>query len=109
MRLRSESAITLCKDLTDITVRDRIDEQSFTVNLRPLGEVTLPPMSRTLPENPLSDVVFLIEKEGGGADCKLSAPPRIRRARNVFTRWRQFLSWITITITLSDDHIMILY
>ena len=43
---------------------NRIDEQSFTVNLRPLGEVTFASYEPDTSENPLSDVVFLIEKEG---------------------------------------------
>lgn len=43
---------------------ERIEEQSFTVNLEPLGEVTFASYLPDTGENSLEDAVFLIEKEG---------------------------------------------
>lgn len=43
---------------------DKIEDQSFQVELRPLGQVTFASYEPDTSENPLADVVFLIEKEG---------------------------------------------
>ena len=50
---------------------DRINEQSFDVTLRPLGQVTFASYEPDTTENPLADVVFQIE-QGGEVICKLS-------------------------------------
>ena len=60
----SESADNAVQGFDGYPRGNRIDEQSFTVNLRPLGEVTFASYEPDTSENPLSDVVFLIEKEG---------------------------------------------
>lgn len=43
---------------------DKIAEQTFDVTLRPLGEITFASYEPDTSDNPLADVVFLIEKEG---------------------------------------------
>ena len=43
---------------------DKIAEQTFDVTLRPLGEVTFASYEPDTSDNPLADVVFLIEKDG---------------------------------------------
>ncbi len=43
---------------------NKIENQSFQVELRPLGQVTFASYKPDTSENPLADVVFLIEKEG---------------------------------------------
>lgn len=43
---------------------NKITEQTFDVTLRPLGEVTFASYEPDTSDNPLADVVFLIEKDG---------------------------------------------
>lgn len=53
-------------DLSEDGVKkgDQIKDQSFDVNLNPLGEVTFASYNPDTSGNPLADVVFQIEKEG---------------------------------------------
>ncbi len=49
---------------------ERIEDQTFDVNLRPLGQVTFASYEPQTSENPLADVVFQIEK-GEQVLCQL--------------------------------------
>lgn len=48
----------------DFSKLKRIEEQSFRTNLKPLGEVEFVSYEPDTSENPLTDVVFTIEKDG---------------------------------------------
>lgn len=49
---------------TDLSGLRRIEDQSFQVNLRPLGEVTFGSYEPDTQKDPLADVVLTIEQEG---------------------------------------------
>lgn len=55
--LQSQTAI-------DVQRGKRIEDQTFEVNLRPLGQVTFSAYEPDTSENNFADVVFLIEKDG---------------------------------------------
>lgn len=52
------------KSEEDFPKGSRIEEQSFQVNLRPLGNVSFVSYEPDTSENPLADAVFTIEKDG---------------------------------------------
>ena len=52
------------KDEENISHGSRIEEQSFQVELRPLGEVSFVSYEPDTSQNPLADAVFTIERDG---------------------------------------------